>query len=136
MRRDAASKWLQWSHSALMGMVLLVPSTVIIALYGTVALIWSGLFLAKSPAHKPGSKFEGLIRQMHIWGHRVLYLVAAAAGLCAAAQLASWDVSMRILVLMLIGAGSLHAACHLWRHTTLMDGAPKIVPPKAINGIL
>lgn len=136
MTRRAALKWLHWSHSALMGLVLLAPSTPVIALYGVVALVWSGAFGLATSTRKPGPKLEGVMRQVHIWGHHGLYLVTALAGLSALGQLMGLDTPLRGLILVLLASGALHAIFHLWRHTTLMDGALKLILPKATHGIL
>lgn len=136
MGRSGINKFLHWTHSGLMGLVLLAPSIGTIALYALVALLWSGLFLLKGPAHKPGPKLDGAARQFHIWGHRALYVAIAVAGLCALAQLFGLNAPLRPLILALFGAGALHAIFHLWRHTTLMDGALKLILPKVMHGIL
>lgn len=119
-----------------MGLVLLGPSAFLFALYGSVALLWAGLFVIKGPAHKPGPKLQGPTRAFHIWSHRGLYILTLAAGLCAVAQLFGVNAPVRPLLLALLAGGALHAVFHLWRHTTLMDGALKLILPKAVHGIL
>ena len=136
MTRSALNKWLHWSHSALMGLVLLAPSTPVLALYAAVALLWAGVFALKGPTHKPGPKLDHIARLTQIWSHRALYLLTAIAGLCAAVQAAGLDTHLRQLVLALFAAGALHAIFNLWRHTTLMDGALKLILPTAVHGIL
>ncbi|PTX54152.1 cytochrome b561 [Litoreibacter ponti] len=136
MTRDGWNKALHWSHSGLMGLVLLAPSTLVLALYAACALAWAGIFAWRGPAHRPGPKLEGAARLFHIWGHRALYLGAAVAGISAVATIFGIETPLHQLILALFAGGMLHAIFHLWRHTTLMDGALKLILPKAMHGIL
>lgn len=137
MTRSGLNKALHWGHAFLMLLVLLAPSVAVIALYALVALVWSGVFALKGPAHRPGIRLDGLARAFHRWSHRALYLVVFCAGLAAVAVLAGLAAPLRPLLLTLVAGGALHAVFHLWRHTTLMDGALKLILPRAMHhGIL
>ena len=89
--------------------------------------------------NRPGPKLQGWIRPAHVWAHRALYALVAWS---AAAYGAEWygqplpGPTGREMIPAVLAATMLHAVYHMWRHTTLLDGALRLMTPKAIHHIL
>lgn len=87
----------------------------------------------------PGPKLKGELRAAHPWLSRGMY---AALGLVSAATI--WVMLGKAfpgprlpeLYFYLLSASSLHGIFHLWRHTTLGDGALRRITPKSMHGML
>ncbi|MCF6443965.1 hypothetical protein [Nereida sp. MMG025] len=129
-----------WTVSMLT-FVLLVqgPSNpVIVWIYAVAGAVMVALAIVFGLMSGPGPKLEGIARVAHPWMHRAMYaLVGLASGLLIMAQLgATPPVDPMLFVKIIAGAAGLHAVFHLWRHTTLMDGALRRMLPKAMHGVL
>ena len=97
-----------------------------------IGLTWVGLAVAKGLAGKPGPKLQGAMRTFHPWSHRAMYgLLGGTAVLNLGALINvtptvwAWNALLVLLV-----ASIFHAIFHLWRHTSLNDGALKLMTPK------
>lgn len=95
--------------------------------------LWRGLMTP------PGPKLAGAARAVHPWSHRIMYVLTGATALVVALDALGrplpWPGSS-LALMILFSATSLHAIFHLWRHTTLMDGALRIITPRALHRIL
>jgi cytochrome b561 len=100
--------------------------------------LWLAVMAAGGPLARPGPKLAGPLRAAFGPSHWALYaLVAAAVGLNAAALLGrAADGSAWVALLVLLCAGAFHAILHLWRHTTLNDGALRRITPRALERYL
>ncbi len=94
--------------------------------------LWAGLAIGFGMLGKPGPKLQGSARVAFPWLHRAMYAgIAVAAGLNLGALLGvtpmiwAWNS-----LLVLFVAGIFHGIFHLWRHTTLNDGALRMMTPK------
>ena len=94
---------------------------------------WVGLAIIRGVMAKPGPKLQGLLRTAFTPLHWGMYgLVAAAVVLNALALLGvvAQDLAWTSLLVLLVASIFL-AILHLWRHTTLNDGALRMIFPKA-----
>ena len=113
IKGGSAAEWLRW-------------------MFVGASVVWLGLTFAKGMLAKPGPKLPPLARQTFPWMHRAMYLLIAAAAILNALALfgivplvAAWNA-----LLVLFVASIFHAIFHLWRHTTLIDGALRMMTPK------
>ncbi len=94
--------------------------------------VWVGLALVKGLLGKPGPKLTGAARAAYPWMHRGMYAVlgiAVALNLGALLNLTTLDMAWNSLLVLLV-ASTFHAIFHLWRHTTLYDGALRMMTPR------
>lgn len=107
--------------------------------FGIAGLIMAVTALTSGLMNGPGPKLEGFFRSLHPWAHRAMYvLLAWIAGVTIFAQLfgtSSW-LPVKTWHLILTGAAMFHAIFHLWRHTTLGDGALRRMTPQALHKML
>jgi cytochrome b561 len=173
--RRVALKWLHWGiipffiwfifadPDALrrMGPVIFQFHSLMGLVFVTLALIWTGMYLRKGLASRPGPKLPPWARRVHaimhhtlVWG---LFLVAFggfALGLTSSVML--WaggilpvappmglpkanDVVGHLHTYQFYALAILvvfHALFHLWRHTALRDNALRIMAPKALHRFL
>lgn len=99
---------------------------------------WVGIALVHGLSGRPGPKLSGAARAVYVPMHRALYaLLTICAGLNAAELVGlitagpAWTALMVLLV-----AATFHAIFHLWRHTTLYDGALRTMTPRALHRYL
>ncbi len=107
------------------------------AFVGAVTL-WVGMALLRGMLGRPGPKLAGWARGIFAPLHWGMYaLLATAAGLNAADLLGygGGALAWRALLVLLVAA-MFHAIYHLWRHTTLNDGALKLMLPRALHRLL
>lgn len=87
----------------------------------------------------PGPKLQGAFRRLHPWFNRAMYaLLATVTAAAIATQVTGappW-IPMKTWYLLLTAAMSFHAVFHLWRHTTLNDGALRRITPRNFHNIL
>lgn len=87
----------------------------------------------------PGPKLTGLFRQAHPWLNRAMYAMLAVTSGMILKSLSTGAPEGRDLLLWvyaLSAATAIHSIFHLWRHTTLYDGALRRITPKALHSIL
>ncbi len=87
----------------------------------------------------PGPKLQGMLRGLHPWFNRLMYLLLACVTVAAILNQISgitpwWP--MKTWYLILTAAMSFHAVFHLWRHTALNDGALLRITPRNFHNIL
>ena len=94
--------------------------------------LWVAMSLSGGMLGRPGPKLSGLARTAFRPMHLGLYaLLGAAAAVNAAALLGfATPQSAWLSLLILVFAGTFHAIFHLWRHTTLYDGALRMMTPR------
>ncbi len=173
--RRAALKWLHWGiipffvwfifadPDALrrMGPAVFQFHSVMGLIFVTLSLIWTGMYLHRGLASRPGPKLPPWGRMLHrvlhhslVWG---LFLVAFGGfllgltsqvllkaggvlpiappmGLPAANHLMGLAHSYQFYALA--GLVVVHALFHIWRHTILRDNAIRIMAPKALHRFL
>lgn len=103
------------------------------------AFMMTGLALLRGLLNGPGPKLTGFLRSAHPVLSWAMYLgLAAVAALTALALLGQWTApaSLREIYFYTLGAASLHAVFHLWRHTALGDGALRRITPKPLHDML
>lgn len=94
--------------------------------------LWLATAVTKGMRAKPGPKLAGPLRTyfkpLH-WGMYALVAVCTVLNLTALLHLTpnAWAWTSLIV---LFGTSSLHAILHLWRHTTLNDGALRMMTPR------
>ena len=94
--------------------------------------IWCGLALIKGLAGKPSQKLQGFMRAIYPWSHRAMYGLLGLAALLnfgALLSVAPMTWAWNALLVLLVTA-IFHAIFHLWRHTSLNDGALRMMTPK------
>lgn len=107
------------------------------AFVATVA-VWVLVALVRGPVGRPGPKLplaaRRLYRPMH-WG--IYALLTVSAGLNAG-ELLGWIApgAAWTSLLVLLAVGALHGMFHFWRHTVLMDGALRLIIPRALHHVL
>lgn len=98
-------------------------------------LVWvTSYALGRGPLGKPGPKLKGWLSPVHRIQHHMLYIALALASALVIWQLDATSTG-RVLKVLLF-AGLLHGAFHLWRHTALFDGALRTITPRAIHRLL
>ena len=97
--------------------------------------IWCAVGLVRGPLAKPGPKLQGGLRRIFTPAHWALYLILTASVVLNALALfdAVWMEAAWTSLLVLLAAGALHGLFHFWRHTALMDGALRMIFPKALH---
>ena len=128
----------------LLGLLMIViiagaQSPVIFWLFAGGALAMVALALIGGLMSGPGPKLEGILRAAHPWMHRALYTyLAVLAGITIKSLLTGAPAGRDLLAwYYALGAGTgFHAIFHLWRHTTLGDGALRRITPAAIHHML
>ncbi len=99
---------------------------------------WLVLMAAGGPLGRPGPKLSGWAQALYHPAHLGIYaLLAGAVGLNLAALLgyAPLEAAWTSLILLLCAA-TFHAIFHLWRHTTLNDGALRAMTPRIAHKYL
>lgn len=97
-----------------------------------VAGIWCAMAIVKGLAGRPGPKLQGAMRTLYPWSHRGMYALlglVAVLNLGALLNITPMVWAWNTLLLLLVTA-IFHAIFHLWRHTSLNDGALRMMTPK------
>ena len=98
-------------------------------------LVWVASYVVRlGPLGKPGPKLTGWLRPIHRAQHHALYIAIAVASALVVWQLDATATGRALKVLLF--AGLLHGAFHLWRHTALFDGALRTITPRALHRLL
>ncbi len=130
-------------------------------IFVTLALIWTGDYLWRGLAGRPGPKLQRGWRRLHWWMHRVIVWglfgvaltgfalgltssrllmaggivpIAPPLGLPRANEIAGIVHSVEFYGLGIVILG--HATFHIWRHFRLRDNALRIMMPKALHRFL
>ena len=103
--------------------------------FAILAALWIGIMLAGGPLGRPGPKLPGLARRIYRPLHLALYALLGITATLTGAELlhliASGPAWNALLILLVTGI--FHAIFHLWRHTTLYDGALRIMTPRFMH---
>jgi cytochrome b561 len=126
----------------------LVPCLILLALiagnssfikWGFVAVVglWVAGFWLFGLLAKPGPALSGAVRNYFV----PMHLVMMGLPLIFAVTLFNADPgpltgSARTVALTTLGAGLVHGIFHLWRHTSLGDGALRNMTPRILHGLL
>lgn len=103
------------------------------------ALGMAGLAAMFGLMNGPGPKLTGVLRVVHPWMHRAIYVFLALVGGMTVWSLLTGAPAGRDLLIgyyALSAVTALHAVFHLWRHTGLGDGALRRITPRAIHHML
>ena len=172
LKRRTLLKWLHWLSLALIFYFLLIePEGVTKSngaalathaglglVLGLIALVWTGIYLRKGLASRPGPKLPTWARRFHSFNHRLLYVAlplmvftGAATGFAAPYVIYAFGILPinpgfdaaalhklledihEVAFNLLLAAVTLHAIFHLWRHTALRDNALRIMAPKIMH---
>lgn len=100
--------------------------------------VWVGIMVSGGILGRPGPKLTGWARAIYAPLHSGLYgLLGAAATLNVAELLHLIRPGPAYTgLLILLVAGTFHAIFHLWRHTTLYDGALRMITPRRLHKYL
>ncbi len=130
--------WLHW------GVVLLVLAMVkggtatpwVLWLFVLAVAFWGGLTLRNGMLGKPGPKLSLPLRRAYPWMHRALHL---SLGLTAVAVLMRLIGQPQVwldawtMLLVTLALCTFHGLFHFWRHTTLYDGALRLIIPPVLH---
>jgi cytochrome b561 len=97
--------------------------------------VWVAIALLRGLLGKPGPKLTGAFRTAYPWMHRGMYALIGltvvlnfAALINIASRTAAWNS------LLVLGVAAIfHSIFHLWRHTSLNDGALRLMTPKFMH---
>jgi len=94
--------------------------------------VWIALLLKGGMLGKPGPKLTGLFRSAYPLMHYGMYALVGIAVIANAIDLLGYSVETAAWnsLLVLFVASIFHSIFHLWRHTTLNDGAIRMMTPK------
>ncbi|NCO88110.1 MAG: hypothetical protein GW886_15930 [Rhodobacterales bacterium] len=140
MTRRALTIVLHWG-TALLLLVLVKGGTAAPALRWVFvggAGLWVALALGRGMLGRPGPKLAGWARAIFAPLHWGMYALLATAAALNAADLLGYGGGVwawRALLVLLVAA-MFHAIYHLWRHTTLNDGALRMMLPRAMHRLL
>jgi superoxide oxidase len=102
------------------------------------AALWLAIMLAGGPLGKPGPKLQGWARAIYRPLHLALYALLGITATLNATELLgltnpgpAWTALLILLV-----TGLFHGIFHLWRHTTLYDGALRLMTPRLLHKYL
>lgn len=87
----------------------------------------------------PGPKLDGKLRHAYPllqWGMYGLLVWVCTDALAGLVGRPLPGPEARTLLILLLGASSLHGLFHLWRHTVLCDGALRRITPRMMHGML
>lgn len=104
--------------------------------FGLAALALALSGFAFGRMNRAAPKLSPRQRQFHRWSHWAMYAVAGWAGLAMLAALTDTGLPgprAFDLALVLFALSLLHALFHIWRATVLMDGAFRLMLPKALH---
>ena len=107
--------------------------------FGLSGLVMVAMVLIDGLMSGPGPRLQGTFRVLHPWSHRLMYLLlGTVAGAALYAQITGTPFLLptKTWYLLLTAAMAFHAIFHLWRHTTLYDGALRRMTPRALHKIL
>ncbi len=106
--------------------------------FGLVGLSMTGIACVAGLMSGPGPKLLGALRVFHPWAHRALYaFLAYVSGATLAQQLGYLpNADLPVLYFYLFSASTLHAIFHLWRHTSLNDGALRRMTPRILHDMI
>lgn len=100
--------------------------------------VWVGMAMMRGIRAKPSPKLSGILRSSFRAQHFAMYALVGIAVLINLGALLDllplvwgWNVLLVLLV-----AGTFHGIFHFWRHTALMDGALRMISPKALHKYL
>ena len=129
---------LHWTQFALLIGLLSteVPTAPWVLAYAGVTLAWTGLALVAGLNGTGGPALTPALRHVHRWGHRAMLAAVAVSGVLAILWLAGRPVALQYWLFIVFGLSMLHAIFHLWRHTTLGDGALRWMTPRAVHKVL
>ncbi|MBI1416295.1 MAG: hypothetical protein GC146_03650 [Limimaricola sp.] len=135
--RRTLTIWLHWGSVFLILMMIKggTSAPALRWIFTAAGALWVGMAVFGGLLGRPGPKLTGLARAAYPWMHRGMYAalaVAAGLNLVALLGLAPRDWAWTSL-LVLLAAGMLHGIFHLWRHTTLYDGALKMMAPRILH---
>ncbi len=94
--------------------------------------VWLAIMVFGGPLGGPGPKLQGWARAMFRPLHLAMYgLLAGAVALTAAVPFGyATAAAARTALIILLCLALFHAIFHLWRHTTLHDGALRMMTPR------
>lgn len=128
---------LHWAMLALVLSVWLGGGTVVLALAAVGSAAFAGLYALQGLSHGPGPKLWGLLRPLHRWQHRLIYVMLMAfAVICIAGLFGRGDALRHGFSGWFVAVGTLHGLFHLWRHTALGDGALRRMTPRRLHRYL
>ena len=106
--------------------------------FTVLAALWLGVMLVGGPLGRPGPKLTGAARAMYRPMHLALYALLGITATMNGAELLGLigPGPAFTAVLILLVSGLLHGLFHLWRHTTLYDGALRIMTPRIFHKYL
>lgn len=175
MRRRTALKIIHWSTAPLLlWFLIMTPAdvarigagavrlhSVLGLVFVTIALVWTGDYLWRGLAGRPGPKLPPWARTVHRIMHRVLiwglfgvalggFLIGLtsvrllwAGGILPVApplglpDANAWvGLAHTLEFYALAGIVTLHAGFHVWRHVRLRDNALRIMAPRALHRFL
>ncbi|MEM1273742.1 MAG: hypothetical protein AAGF88_07995 [Pseudomonadota bacterium] len=132
---NIALHWVQFA--LLLGLISTTAPTAPWAIaYGLVALIWPAVAVVKGLHGRGGRKLAPVGKAIHQWHHRMLYALSAASGAAAIAWSLGVPLALQYWLFLLFLVSNLHAVFHLWRHTALLDGALRMITPRALHKLL
>ncbi|WP_187431534.1 hypothetical protein ROLI_009100 [Roseobacter fucihabitans] len=141
MSRRRATILLHWSAQVLLLLSLAsgLENPVLAGLFGCTGIALVALALVFGLMNGPGPKLEGALRRAHPWLSRLMYALLGWTSISMLALAFGRPLpgpEPRTLMITLFAAAALHGIFHLWRHTTLGDGALRRITPKSIHGML
>lgn len=175
LKHRSVLKWLHWLTALLilwfflvepedvdrLGALALATHAGMGVLLGLVTAFWTGMFLAKGLAGRPGPKLPGWAKRLHNpshlalqYGVPIMVATGAATGLAAPYVIRAFgllpispgigtktlhglledvhEIAFNLLLLVVI----FHITFHLWRHFGLRDNALRIITPRALHRYL
>lgn len=141
MTRRRATILLHWSVQVLLLLALAsgLENPILVGLFGCFGIALVALALGFGLMNGPGPKLEGALRTAHPWLSRMMYALLGWASISTLALVFGSPLpgpTTRTLMVTLFAASALHGIFHLWRHTTLGDGALRRMTPHFIHGML
>ena len=106
--------------------------------FTALATVWIAIMLAGGRLGRPGPKLQGWSRTIYRPLHLALYALLGGTATLNATELLgltapgpAWTALLILLV-----TGLFHGIFHLWRHTTLYDGALRLMTPRLLHKYL
>jgi len=105
--------------------------------FGVLTALWAVGFGAYGLMASPGPALSGWLRKTFIPAHIALSILPAiVAVMVLKAEPGPLPDHIQLMIMVTLAAGTAHGMFHIWRHTSLRDGALRNITPRFLHPFL